>query len=144
MHQRGILAETARITQGGVSLVELDVTEYDALIVPGGFGAANLSTFALPARTSSTPAWAMRSAFRAGQANRPVLHRSRPRRQGAARRCRAYGGIGGGGRPALAVRRHGGGEGEAKHVLTELDEVHVDDGTSSPPPRTCDAASRGV
>ncbi len=46
--KRNILVETARIARGKVTgLDELDTSNFDALILPGGFGAAkNLSSFA--------------------------------------------------------------------------------------------------
>ena len=46
---RNVLVESARIARGDCEdLTELNVEEFDALIVPGGFGAAkNLSSFAL-------------------------------------------------------------------------------------------------
>lgn len=46
---RNVLVESARIARGDVEdLTELQVNEFDALIVPGGFGAAkNLCNFAL-------------------------------------------------------------------------------------------------
>ena len=46
---RNVLVESARIARGDIkSLEELDATEFDALILPGGFGAAkNLCDFAL-------------------------------------------------------------------------------------------------
>ncbi|WP_175611399.1 isoprenoid biosynthesis glyoxalase ElbB [Pseudoalteromonas sp. SK18] len=46
---RNVLVESARITRGNIkSLTELDVTQFDALIIPGGFGVAkNLSDFAI-------------------------------------------------------------------------------------------------
>lgn len=46
---RNVLVESARIARGDVEdLIELQVNEFDALIVPGGFGAAkNLCNFAL-------------------------------------------------------------------------------------------------
>jgi len=46
---RNVLQESARIARGAVkALDELDAAEFDALIVPGGFGAAkNLSDWAL-------------------------------------------------------------------------------------------------
>ena len=46
---RNVLVEAARIARGEIkALTELDVNEFDALIVPGGFGAAkNLSDFAV-------------------------------------------------------------------------------------------------
>jgi len=47
--KRNVLTEAARIARGDIkSLIELDVTQFDALIVPGGFGAAkNLCEFAI-------------------------------------------------------------------------------------------------
>lgn len=46
---RNVLVESARIARGDIEdLSELNVDEFDALIVPGGFGAAkNLSDFAI-------------------------------------------------------------------------------------------------
>ncbi len=46
---RNVLVEAARIARGNVkNVTEADVNEFDALIVPGGFGAAkNLSNFAV-------------------------------------------------------------------------------------------------
>ena len=47
--ERSVIEESARIARGKVlPLDKLDVNEFDALLVPGGFGAAkNLSTFAV-------------------------------------------------------------------------------------------------
>ena len=44
---RNILEESARIARGNIkALSELKASDYDALLIPGGFGAAkNLSTF---------------------------------------------------------------------------------------------------
>ncbi|NMP15012.1 isoprenoid biosynthesis glyoxalase ElbB [Thalassotalea sp. Y01] len=46
---RNVLTEAARITRGEIKdLAELDANDFDALILPGGFGAAkNLSDFAV-------------------------------------------------------------------------------------------------
>ncbi|WOC25932.1 isoprenoid biosynthesis glyoxalase ElbB [Pseudoalteromonas sp. N1230-9] len=46
---RNVLVEAARIARGNIkAITELKVSEFDALIVPGGFGAAkNLSDFAV-------------------------------------------------------------------------------------------------
>ncbi|MFW6101700.1 MAG: isoprenoid biosynthesis glyoxalase ElbB, partial [Bacteroidota bacterium] len=46
--KRNVLIESARISRGDIkNLKEFDSGDYDALILPGGFGAAkNLSTFA--------------------------------------------------------------------------------------------------
>ena len=52
---RNVLVESARIARGKVlPLSELDSSEFDALIMPGGFGAAkNLCTFALEGSNGS-------------------------------------------------------------------------------------------
>jgi enhancing lycopene biosynthesis protein 2 len=49
VEQRNVLVESARIARGDVKpLSELRAADYDALLIPGGFGAAlNLSTFAV-------------------------------------------------------------------------------------------------
>lgn len=46
---RNVLVEAARIARGAISpLAELDAADFDALVLPGGFGAAkNLCTFAV-------------------------------------------------------------------------------------------------
>ena len=46
---RNVLVEAARIVRGEVKdLVEANASDFDALLVPGGFGAAkNLSDFAV-------------------------------------------------------------------------------------------------
>ena len=46
---RNVLVESARISRGAISpLSDLDASSADALIIPGGFGAAkNLSNFAV-------------------------------------------------------------------------------------------------
>jgi enhancing lycopene biosynthesis protein 2 len=46
---RNVLVEAARIARGNIkALASMDVSEFDALLVPGGFGAAkNLSNFAV-------------------------------------------------------------------------------------------------
>lgn len=48
-NNRNVLQESARIARGNISaLSALEVENYDALLVPGGFGAAkNLSDWAL-------------------------------------------------------------------------------------------------
>ena len=45
--KRSVMAESARISRGQVSdLATIDVKEFDAILIPGGFGAAkNLSSF---------------------------------------------------------------------------------------------------
>jgi len=47
--KRNVLVESARIARGDIqNLAEVDASQMDALIIPGGFGAAkNLSDFAV-------------------------------------------------------------------------------------------------
>ena len=47
-HKRNIMQESARISRGNVlDITTLDARNYDALVIPGGFGVAkNLSDFA--------------------------------------------------------------------------------------------------
>ncbi|XP_073485151.1 putative glutamine amidotransferase-like class 1 domain-containing protein 3B, mitochondrial [Aquarana catesbeiana] len=53
--KRNVLTESARIARGKISdLKDLKVSEYDALIIPGGFGVAkNLSTWAVQGKDCS-------------------------------------------------------------------------------------------
>lgn len=53
--QRNVLIESARIARGEITaLTELQVEDFDALILPGGFGAAkNLCDFALKGKDAS-------------------------------------------------------------------------------------------
>ncbi|MBV4461357.1 isoprenoid biosynthesis glyoxalase ElbB [Pseudomonas sp. COR58] len=71
---RNVLVESARIARGEVKdLREADVEDFDALIVPGGFGAAkNLSDFAVqgPGCTVQPEVLALAEAF--AEAGKPV------------------------------------------------------------------------
>nr|WP_314876954.1 isoprenoid biosynthesis glyoxalase ElbB [uncultured Pseudomonas sp.] len=71
---RNVLVESARIARGQVKDIrEADVSEFDALIVPGGFGAAkNLSNFAVEGDkcTVQPDVLALAEAF--AQAGKPV------------------------------------------------------------------------
>lgn len=71
---RNVLVESARIARGNVKdLGEADVDEFDALIVPGGFGAAkNLSSFAVdgPGCSVHPDVLALTEAF--AEAGKPV------------------------------------------------------------------------
>ncbi|XP_053328426.1 glutamine amidotransferase-like class 1 domain-containing protein 3, mitochondrial [Spea bombifrons] len=53
--KRNVLTESARIARGNIKdLKDLKVSEYDALIIPGGFGVAkNLSTWAVEGKDCS-------------------------------------------------------------------------------------------
>ncbi len=71
---RNVLVEAARIARGNIEDVEkLNVDDYDALLVPGGFGAAkNLTDFAINGAECSINA-GVASACRAfKQANKPA------------------------------------------------------------------------
>lgn len=71
---RNVLVESARIARGNIKdLREADVDDFDALIVPGGFGAAkNLSSFAVdgPSCTVHPDVLAVAEAF--AEAGKPV------------------------------------------------------------------------
>ncbi|MDU9391099.1 isoprenoid biosynthesis glyoxalase ElbB [Pseudomonas japonica] len=71
---RNVLVESARIARGNIKdLREADVDDFDALIVPGGFGAAkNLSSFAVdgPGCTVHPDVLAVAEAF--AEAGKPV------------------------------------------------------------------------
>ncbi len=71
---RNVLVESARIARGNIKdLGEADVNDFDALIVPGGFGAAkNLSSFAVdgPGCTVHPDVLALAEAF--AEAGKPV------------------------------------------------------------------------
>jgi len=71
---RNVLVESARIARGNVKdLREADVDDFDALIVPGGFGAAkNLSSFAVdgPGCSVHPDVLALAEAF--AEAGKPV------------------------------------------------------------------------
>ena len=71
---RNVLVESARIARGNVkNVAEADVNDFDALIVPGGFGAAkNLSSFAVdgPGCSVHPDVLALAEAF--AEAGKPV------------------------------------------------------------------------
>ena len=76
-----VLVEAARIARGNIkALTEADAAEFDALVVPGGFGAAkNLSDFAVAgaAMVVQSDFLTFARAFHAaGQAHWSDLHRA--------------------------------------------------------------------
>ena len=104
---RNVLVESARIARGKIEDVRLArAKDLDALVLPGGFGAAmNLSTFAshaADATVNAEVARIVREMHAAKKADRRDLHRARDRREDAR------------GRPPEADdrrrRRHGGGD----------------------------------
>jgi enhancing lycopene biosynthesis protein 2 len=72
--QRNVLVESARIARGDVEdLTEFYIDEFDALIVPGGFGAAkNLSDFAINAEAFKVNEQVMTVCQAFAKANKPA------------------------------------------------------------------------
>jgi enhancing lycopene biosynthesis protein 2 len=72
--QRNVLVESARIARGEVKNVrEANVEDFDALIVPGGFGAAkNLSNFAVEGAACMVQADVLALAEAFAEAGKPV------------------------------------------------------------------------
>ncbi len=71
---RNVLVEASRIVRGNVkALTELSVDEFDALVVPGGFGAAkNLSSFAFDGEKMQVQADFLKAAKSFHQAQKPI------------------------------------------------------------------------
>jgi len=71
---RNVLVEAARIARGDIkSLKELDVQQFDALIVPGGFGAAkNLCDFALNGSNATINDWVLEAGKAFAKAKKPA------------------------------------------------------------------------
>lgn len=76
--QRNVLVESARITRGEVKDVrELKASDFDALILPGGFGVAkNLSDFAVKGSDCTVDADVLAAIgqFRDAKTGRPDVH----------------------------------------------------------------------
>jgi enhancing lycopene biosynthesis protein 2 len=72
--RRNVLVESARITRGAVEeLGNLDMAEFDALVMPGGFGVAkNLSEFATKGAEASVDADLVRIVGQAYAAKKPI------------------------------------------------------------------------
>jgi enhancing lycopene biosynthesis protein 2 len=71
---RNVLIESARITRGVIEDIrEADITEFDALIIPGGFGAAkNLSNFAVEGSGCKVQAEVLAMAEAFAEAGKPI------------------------------------------------------------------------
>ncbi|WP_338800304.1 isoprenoid biosynthesis glyoxalase ElbB [Pseudomonas sp. RSB 5.4] len=71
---RNVLVESARIARGNIKDIrEADVEDFDALIVPGGFGAAkNLSNFAVEGAGCSVQPQVLELAEAFAEAGKPV------------------------------------------------------------------------
>ena len=72
--QRNVLTEAARIARGKIRpLAELDMANFDAVVMPGGFGAAkNLSDFALVGADASVEPDLVKVLQAAYEANKPI------------------------------------------------------------------------
>ncbi|MDC5806046.1 isoprenoid biosynthesis glyoxalase ElbB [Vibrio europaeus] len=72
--QRNVLVEAARIARGNIEdVAKLNVEEYDALLVPGGFGAAkNLTDFAVNGAECSINTHVASACRAFAQANKPA------------------------------------------------------------------------
>ena len=72
--QRNVLVEAARISRGNIQdLASVDVNTFDALFLPGGFGAAkNLCTFATEGSNCSIDADVERTLQAFHHANKPI------------------------------------------------------------------------
>jgi enhancing lycopene biosynthesis protein 2 len=71
---RNVLTESARIVRGAIEDIrEADISEFDALIIPGGFGAAkNLSNFAAEGSGCKVQAEVLAMAEAFAEAGKPV------------------------------------------------------------------------
>ncbi|WP_330926071.1 isoprenoid biosynthesis glyoxalase ElbB [Candidatus Sororendozoicomonas aggregata] len=72
--RRNVLVESARIARGDIkALAALNVSDYDALIIPGGFGAAkNLSDFAFTGSGAQVQSDVLAAVQGFATANKPV------------------------------------------------------------------------
>jgi enhancing lycopene biosynthesis protein 2 len=71
---RNVLVESARIARGAIEDIrEADISEFDALIIPGGFGAAkNLSNFAAEGSSCKVQAEVLAMAEAFAEAGKPI------------------------------------------------------------------------
>ncbi|MFK3797387.1 MULTISPECIES: isoprenoid biosynthesis glyoxalase ElbB [unclassified Pseudomonas] len=71
---RNVLVESARIARGAIEDIrEADISEFDALIIPGGFGAAkNLSNFATEGSACKVQAEVLAMAEAFAEAGKPI------------------------------------------------------------------------
>lgn len=72
--ERNVMIEAARIARGAIKpLSEYNVTDFDALMMPGGFDAAkNLSSFAFEGTDSSVESETMRAIKETHSAKKPI------------------------------------------------------------------------
>src|SRR5690606_26356805 len=72
--ERNVLVESARIARGNIKpLTDYDAAEFDAIIFPGGFGAAkNLSTYAFDGADLNVNAKVQEAIFQTIEAGKPI------------------------------------------------------------------------
>ncbi len=121
---RNVLVEAARITRGNIkNLVEANADDFDALIIPGGFGAAkNLSDFAVKGSDCSIQADLLKFAQTMKTASKPIgmiciAPAMAARIFGEGVECT----IGNDADTAAAIESMG-----AKHITCPVSECHVD------------------
>ncbi len=122
---RNVLVEAARLARGNIrDLAECQATDYDALIIPGGFGAAkNLSDFALTGADMTVQADVFKTVQAFAEAKKPVgliciAPAMAGKLFGAGVRCT----IGNDGGTAEAIRMTG-----AEHVDCPVHDIVVDE-----------------
>ena len=73
-HNRNVLVESARIARGEIKdVTQIDIEQFDALIVPGGFGAAkNLSDYAVSGADCEVKPQVIEAVDKFKLANKPV------------------------------------------------------------------------
>ena len=123
---RSVLVESARIARGEIrNLADVSASEIDALIVPGGFGAAkNLSNFAVKGADAEVHPEVARILNEMTAAQKPVgaicIAPATLTRAVSGRRPEVT--IGNDGGTAAAIESMGG-----RHVNCTVDQIHVDE-----------------
>lgn len=123
--KRNVLIESARIARGDIKdICEIKATDLDALIIPGGFGAAkNLSNFAVSGQDAEVHPEVARLLNEMVDGSKPIgaiciapatLTKALSKKQPEVT-------IGNDKDTAAAINAMGG-----KHIISAVDEVHVD------------------
>ena len=140
---RNVLIESARIARGEIrALAAVRASEFDAIFLPGGFGAAkNLSSFAVDGQRASVNADLARLLREFRAANKPIgaVCISPAVVVAALREGEVTVGAAGG--AAEAIDSMGG-----RHVVRAVTEIHVDEGRKivTAPAYMCDAGIADV
>lgn len=122
---RNVLVESARIARGNIDdVAKLNVDEYDALLLPGGFGAAkNLTDFAVSGAECSINTHVAQACRAFAQSGKPAGYLCiAPAIIPLVYDQRVQGTIGNDEATAAAFNRMGG-----EHIDCQVDEVHFDE-----------------